>query len=121
MRRIVNLTQHNPTPEQRTKGVENLDERHEEIKELLTFEEIPTKKELEDRSKRLARIAAEEGVYTSAMIGGTPYFMSYLEKALKEVGIQPLYTFSKRETEEVKEGDKVVKKSIFKHIGFVEV
>ena len=121
MRRIVNLTQHNPTPEQIRKGVENLDERHEEIKELLTFDEIPTKEELEDRAKRLARIVLEEGVYDAAMIGGAPYFMSYLEKALKEAGIQPLYSFTRREVEEVKDGDKVIKKSVFKHIGFVEV
>ena len=120
---IINLTQHIPTKEQIEQGVENLDERHEEIKHLLTFEEIPTKSEMKDRAERLARIVKEEGVYDAALIGGAPYFMSTLEKVLKKHGIKPLYSFSKRIVEEVQDEKtgEVVKKTIFKHIGFVEV
>ena len=57
------------------------------------------------------------------MIGGAPYFMSTLEKKLKEYGIKPLYSFSKRIVEESEDKDtgEVVKKTIFKHLGFVEV
>jgi hypothetical protein len=69
----------------------------------------------------LARIVKEEGVFDAAMIGGAPFFMSTLEKTLKEYGIKPLYAFSKRESVEENENGIIIKKSIFKHIGFVEV
>jgi hypothetical protein len=120
--RIANLTQHKPTTEQIKAGVEHLSEKENEIKTLLTFENIPTIEEMEDRAERLAKIVKEEGVYDATMIGGAPYFMSILEKKLKEYGIKPLYSFSKREViEETNENGEVIKKSIFKHIGFIEV
>ena len=82
--RIANLTQHKPTTEQIKAGVEHLSEKENEIKTLLTFENIPTIEEMEDRAERLAKIVKEEGVYDATMIGGAPYFMSILEKKLKE-------------------------------------
>ena len=121
MEKIMNLTQHIPTPEQKQSGVVNIPERHKEIKTLLTFEEIPNKNEMEDRAIRLTKIVAEEG-YQKALIGGAPYFMSILEKTLKEHGIQPVYSFSKRIVEEQQdENGNVVKKVVFKHIGFIEI
>ena len=92
--KILNLTQHTATPEQVEAGVIEVFEKSK-VKALLTFDEKPTKDEMEDRAIRLARICREEGV-TKAMIGGAPYFMSTLERVLKENGIQPLYAFSKR-------------------------
>ena len=121
--KIVNLTQHQPTVEQIASGVETLDEKQEIIKKLLTFNELPVdKEELKERAIRLANIAKEEGVYEYAMIGGAPYLMSYLEKSLKNLGIQPLYSFSKREVIEKKQDNGEIQKiSFFKHIGWIEV
>jgi len=122
MEKIANLTQHKPTNEQIKAGVIHLEEKENEIKELLTFDNIPTLKEMEDRAERLARIVVEEGVFKKAMIGGAPFFMSTLEKVLKKYGIKPVYAFSKRiVVEEKLENGEVIKKNIFKHLGFVEV
>jgi hypothetical protein len=69
----------------------------------------------------LAEIAEASGE-PAAMIGGAPYLMSELEQALFERGITPLYAFSKRESvEEVTDSGETVKKTVFKHLGFVEV
>lgn len=55
------------------------------------------------------------------MIGGAPYLMPILEKALAKYGIQILYSFTKRETvEKTDENGNVVKTAIFRHVGFVE-
>jgi len=50
--KIANLTQHNSTKEQQEAGVVDLIERQDEIKILLTFDEIPSKKEMEPYIKR---------------------------------------------------------------------
>jgi len=119
--KIANLTQHNSTKEQQKAGVVDLVERQDEIKILLTFDEIPSKEEMEDRAIRLTKIVKEEGIFDAAMIGGAPFFMSTLERILKENGIQPLYAFSKRVSIEEEINGEVVKKSIFKFEGFVKV
>ena len=55
------------------------------------------------------------------MIGGAPFFMGPLERALRENGITPLYAFSKREAADIKQADGSIKKTqIFRHVGFVE-
>ena len=108
---ILNLTQHPSTPEQEAQLVVEPRMSKPEIKKLLTFEEIPTKEEIEVRAKELARIAAEEAAMyagdsdaevwiTRVMIGGAPFFMGALEKAVRECGFSPIYAFSKRESEE---------------------
>lgn len=54
------------------------------------------------------------------MIGGAPFFMSYLEKALEQAKITPVYAFSERVSVDVeKEDGSVVKTAVFKHLGFV--
>lgn len=128
-RRIVNLTQHEATEEQRTEGVfEPEVEFKSELKGLLTFEELPSKEEIQRRAQRIARIAELELGYDDlrihkreAMIGGAPYLMSALEKALKKKGIIPIYAFSKRVSEEKEVDGKVIKTQVFKHLGLVEV
>ena len=57
------------------------------------------------------------------MIGGAPYLMSALERALKQRGVKPLYAFSLRVSEDVlDESTGEVKKTlVFKHLGFLEV
>ena len=120
--KIINLTQHQATEEQKTQGVFDLEDTRE-LKALLTFNDIPDDTEMRERASRIAEIAKshfdENG--GRAMIGGAPFFMSVLENALLDADIYPLYAFSKREVvETTKEDGTVVKTAVFKHVGFVE-
>lgn len=115
--RIINLTQHIGAPEQAV--VEPDDKK--QVQELLTFVSVPSKKEMKKRAEALAAIAVAAGA-DAAMIGGAPYFMSTLERALTEAEIQPLYAFSERvSVEETDEAGNVTKRTVFRHAGWVEV
>lgn len=118
---IYNLTQHKSTPEQVAQGVKDLEPQAASVvRELLTFEDIPSKEEMDDRAKRIARLAADVKA-EAVMIGGAPYFMSSLEGALKEAGIKAFYAFSRRESVDQQQTDgTVVKTVVFRHVGFVE-
>ena len=116
---IVNLTQHPATEEQVFDGVFEPQEK-DNVKCLLTFDTIPNKGGLYMRAVQLALIASESGA-KFAMIGGAPYLMSPLEEALKKEGVIPLYSFSERESiEETLPSGEVVKKSVFRHKGFIK-
>jgi len=119
---IVNLTQHEASAEQRAAGVFDLEggDYFESgagyvLKQLLTFDTLPSREELEQRADQIAALAIGTRA-TIAMIGGAPYLMSALERALKASGIRPVYAFSERVSSE-KDG---VKTSTFRHVGFVE-
>lgn len=126
---IVNLTQHVGTVEQ---GVLTLPESdNKQLKELLTFDSIPTKAEIEKRALSIAYLSSDflleetqeledEEYSLSAMIGGAPYLMGPLEAALKKVGVAPLYAFTERKSVEKVVDGKVVKTAVFEHLGFVE-
>jgi hypothetical protein len=130
---ILNLTQYVVTAEQKAQLVVEPRMCKTEIRELLTFEEIPSKEEIESRATKLAEIAVSEAsMYagetdnvvwiTRVMLGGAPYLMGALEKAVRECGFTPVYAFSKRESEEITQPDGSVRKvQVFRHIGFVEV
>ena len=115
---ILNLTQHPATPEQIEAGV--IEPRGKKIvQQLLTFDDLPTQDVIDARAIQLADYAASHGV-THAMIGGAPWLMHTLADRLFRAGITPLYAFSTRESvEEAKNGD-VVKRTVFRHVGFVE-
>ena len=116
---IANCTQHAPTKEQLDEGVSNPDS-WEQIKELSSFSEIPSWREMKDRASKIAKLLCNEG-YSSALIGGAPYFMGTLEGVLIDSGIQPLYAFSVRESKEEVLPDGTVRKiNFFKHLGFVK-
>ena len=119
--KILNLTQHKATPDQEKAGVHNLEgDKLEKLKELLTFDEIPTEYVLWDRAAKIADLSEQEGA-KSAMIGGAPYFMPSLERALLGRGINIKYAFSKRESQDIHLEDGTVRKQqVFRHIGFVE-
>lgn len=137
--KILNLTQHAATPEQIEAGVfEPSAEDKKEIQKLLTFEEIPTKEEIESRAKELARIASKifldveyveeynhfqhNRIDRKAMIGGAPYLMGLLEAYLKHECVKPVYAFSKRESVDQPQPDGSVRKvQVFRHAGFVKV
>lgn len=123
---ILNLTQHPGTPEQ---GVTDLTgEELAALKQALTFDALPTAQEIAERADYIAALACMNGlggedddpIPTAAMIGGAPYLMAPLERALRNVGIEPLYAFSVRESAEQAQPDGTVRKvNIFRHAGFV--
>ena len=120
MTKIINLTQHAATEQQLKEGVfePKLGDK-EKIRELLTFDEIPEKRDLVERALKLAEIAAKYGA-KYAMIGGAPYLMPPLEIALLSYGIEPVYSFTRREVVELRSEDGSVKKTaIFTHSGWV--
>ena len=115
--KIVNLTQHAPTPEQTAAGVftSSVDAA---IKQLLTFDTLPTVADVWQRARALAQIAVFSGA-THALIGGAPFLMKELEFQLKQMGIAPLYAFSQRiSSEEVQPDGSVRKVNTFRHGGF---
>lgn len=129
----INLTQHSWAKAQvdelhsKYYTILDLEEDKEErnrIKELLTFDVLPTREVIKERAKELAAIAAgyrEDDIGVClVMIGGAPWFMSVLEKELLEVGCNPIYAFSQRVSEEVTLPDGTVeKRNVFRHEGFV--
>jgi hypothetical protein len=118
---ILNLTQHAATTEQISAGVfEPAQDMKREICELLTFDFLPDWECLRDRAIALSQIAEESGA-DAAMIGGAPFFMAPLERALSSRGIKPLYAFTLRESvDEVLPDGTVRKTAVFRHRGFVE-
>ena len=117
MTTIINLTQHGSSKEQIDNGVIDLaGDDLAVLKGLLTFDEIPTPEEMDDRGGKIASLLPVGT--NAAMIGGAPFFMPILEEALRRVGITPLYAFTKRiVVENPQTGEKT---SVFKHGGFIE-
>ena len=134
MNEILNLTQHKATAEQIDEGVFDLDDEHvEELKSLLTFEELPSSQCLYERAYKIGELVldvknafrlggdAEYGEEIRCMIGGAPYFMGTLETVLRSFGFVSVYAFSERVSEEKEVDGKIIKTQVFKHLGFVEV
>ena len=115
---ILNLTQHQATPEQVNAGV--IEPTNKKlVQDLLTFTHLPTQDDIIAKADALAEIAKEHDV-SYAMIGGVPYLMPWLELALSNVGITPLYAYSERVSiEHTNDKGETIKQSVFKHIGFV--
>ncbi|MGQ9545946.1 MAG: hypothetical protein ACUVTR_02105 [Dehalococcoidia bacterium] len=132
---VLNLTQHNATPEQIAQGViEPPRALKGEIQAYLTFTslheftrehlvEYLTRRAngLVDLAKRwLEQLPPQDT--PACMIGGAPYFMPILQRRLKEEGFRVLFSFSDRVAEEKQNPDgSVVKTQVFKHLGFIEV
>jgi hypothetical protein len=118
--KVLNLTQHTATTDQLEAGVvEPSPEMKKEVRELLTFDEVPDLYTLLKRAELIAGLAENTG-HIAAMIGGAPFFMRALENALKEKGITPVYSFTRRETvEETLEDGSVRKTAVFRHSGWV--
>lgn len=126
---IINLTQHTATAEQQEAGVYDLNALwRSELQTLLTFNEAPTAEKMADRADRIVYVilaALDEAGFpndwpAAAMLGGAPFFMATLERALLTHGVEPVYAFSVRESVEktTPDGD-VVKHNVFRHTGFV--
>ena len=122
---ILNLTQHTATQAQLDAGVFEPDARDKaDIKRLLTFNVLPTSAEVAYRARALMNIAANQGegpTVDAVMLGGAPFLMAALHEWALEAGIKPLYAFSVRESVESTEPDgSVIKRNVFRHLGFVE-
>lgn len=136
----MNLTQHAATADQIAAGVFDLPAASRaDLQTLLTFGDLPDEQEIRARAERIAGMAvlhasAEDradddgllpegdagGFALRAMIGGALWLMAPLAAALREHGIQPVFAFSVRETEEQKQADGSVRKvAVFRHAGFV--
>lgn len=120
--KILNLTQHDATADQVAAGVLHAGCEKEEVRELLTFDGLPSREWIEAKAQALADVARAHGPLIDAvMIGGAPYLMGPLELALKAQGIKALYAFSLRESVETPDGSGGVRKTqVFKHAGFIE-
>jgi len=123
---ILNLTQHQATADQLSAGVVDFDATNRaKLSALLTFDNLPSAGLIGEIAEAIADLAIYEGenedgvIPTRAMIGGAPFLMPTLEKALIAVGITPCYAFSKRMV--IKEADGVKERIVFKHEGFVWV
>ena len=125
MRKIVNLTQHAPTAEQIAAGVvPNKSGDQEALGRMLTFNELPTKKEVMQRAVDLYDLGAQIGREigsTTFMIGGAPWLMADLEYVILTDGAKYVYAFSARESVETHNADGSVNKiQVFRHKGFIE-
>lgn len=122
--KVLNLTQHRATAEQREAGVFDLHPQHQEkLRELLTFDDLPTAEEVAVDAEIAADLAADVAAVARChhvMIGGAPFLMSSLERALKNRGLTPVYAFSRRESvEETMPDGSIRKVAVFRHEGFV--
>lgn len=122
MKKILNLTQHNATAEQKAAGVYDMPaDKIGALRMALTFNTLPSQAEIAERAEIIANLAHTE-MGDSAMIGGAPYLMASLETALKAKGFRVLYSFTARESvETTDENGNVVKTAVFRHVGFIEV
>lgn len=117
---IINLTQHAATTEQVAAGVRDVPENQRaELSALLTFDTIPSQGEITQRVDALVELADGQAC-AEAMIGGAPYLTAPLAVALKEAGIEPLYSFTRRDAVEQTQADGSVRKvAVFRHVGWV--
>jgi hypothetical protein len=118
--RILNLTQHIASLEQVAADVWNLqDEDRKALLRNLTFEYLPSSRELDEAVAEIVSLAVKHGA-NFVMIGGAPFLMPRLDAGLRKAGITPLYAFSHRVSSEVTMDDGTVQKVVsFRHCGFV--
>lgn len=120
--KILNLTQHQATPEQKDAGVVDLvPEIAEAVRDLLTFDKTPVQWDMCARAYKITKLALATDV-RAVMIGPVGYFARHLEDALLDAGFTVLHAFSKRDCVEQQLPDGSVEKQfMFRHLGFYEV
>lgn len=123
--KILNLTQHIPTPAQYEAGVIDFPQEESRIiKILLTFTGTPSGEEVIVRAESLAKLAndfCEKESTNRVMIGAVGYLTGVLEIALDSYGIEPLYANTDRESVEIPDPDNpnaTIKTQVFKHLGW---
>ena len=117
--KIVNLTQHTSSADQMAAGVVDLPEADRaNVSALLTFDDLPGDDEVAHRAAAIAAVVAHS--CDCAMIGGAPYLMAPLIVALRAVGVEPVFAFSRRESTEIVQPDGSARKTaVFRHAGWV--
>ena len=120
---ILNLTLYPATP---THGIVELDLADASIlQEALAFKTLPTQADLEARAETIAWLAGTRLARAKApcaIIGGAPYLMAPLERALLRKGITPLHAFTVCElVSEVLPDGSTREVSSLRHGGFVSV
>lgn len=118
---ILNLTIHDATPEQKAAGVREPVNKSM-VKELLLFTSLPERYEISRRAVALANVVKKfENFEGKVMIGGAPYLLPVLEYTLSEIAnCTPVYAYTDRESVEEPQPDgTVIKKTVFRHKGFV--
>lgn len=122
---ILNLTQHDATPEQLQAGVVDLPVNGKKfLRETITFNHLPATEEIVQVAAVIAEIAnstsEEEFSGVKVMIGsGLPALQAPLERALRDLDFDPIYAFSLRESVDQPQPDGSVRKvAVFKHVGF---
>ena len=119
--KIINLTQHQTTAEQVAQGVVDLQGETLHSSKIVNFVGMPTNGVIHDRAFDIARIASQSGA-EAAMIGGAPYLMPHLQKALQSArGIAVLYAFSERVSVERVVDGWLLRLTSSKHVGFVKL
>jgi hypothetical protein len=124
---IINLTQHELTPEQKKfVDIECYTDRNK-VKDLLTFTKLPTQIQILQRAVDLANIVrdiVDQDEHINlflVLIGGAPYLMKPLIEELREIGVTPVFSYTDRVSVETMQPDgSVVKTQVFKHLGYVE-
>jgi hypothetical protein len=121
---ILNLTQHSASADQIAVGVVDFSGAElAALRSALTFDALPGAQEIRVRAEFIAELAATVAAKTgarSAMIGGALWLMAPIAAALRARGIEPVFAFSVRETEEQVQSDGSVRKvAVFRHAGFV--
>jgi len=119
---ILNLTQHQATPDQKGDGVVDLPgELRQELCSLLTFNSLGETREMEARAEAVLTLVLQvaPAAGTKVMLGGAPAFMPVLENVLKNAGLLPMYSFSVRDSVETVNPDgSVTKRQVFRHAGW---
>lgn len=116
---IYNFTQHKTTIDQLEDGICDVDNQAF-VQELLTFDDIPSVEELQERAVKLAEYAKSLNA-EKVMIGGAFYLITRLAKEMNKRGIKVCYSFSKRHSvDEIQPDGSVVKKVLFKHVAVVD-
>jgi hypothetical protein len=87
--RIINLTSNPIQPEKSCLESES----HVHVIELLTFNKLPTMRDIFARAQALAHIAIMENA-EAALIEGPAFLLYSLEQALFQRAVQPLYSFN---------------------------
>lgn len=111
-------------------GVRDLDTPiRSQVSTLLTFTKMPTREELDTRAFRVAEIIkkVEVGLYVlhdievdAVLISGPAMIASALERELREVGLNVVYSYVAREAHEYinKRGFKAIE-TVYVHKGFI--
>ena len=120
--KILNLTQHELTEEQKKDGIaEPGAENREQIVSLLNFCCKPDAASIRKRATVLARMAEEEGA-EGVMLGGAPYLMPALVESMRERGLRVFFSYSPRVSIERTRPDGGVEKvSVFRYQGLFEI